>query len=751
MNNSIFIKNARTNNLKNISVDIPKHKIIAVTGVSGSGKSSFVFDTVACESQRLLSETYSSYIQSLLPAYKKPDVDSISNLPVSLVIDQKQIRGNARSTVGTITDIYTDLRLLYARLAMPFIGYSMKYSFNNPEGMCKTCQGLGVVTSIDIDRLINFDKSLNENAIRFPTFLKGGWRLTRYTESGYFDNNKRIADYSREELELLLYAPKRKPEHPTKNWHKTASYIGVIPRIMEGFIHTENSRYKKDVEKIKITKICPACHGARLNEEALRTKINGRSIADCADMDIPSLRAFINEITDIAVKPITDELKAKLEGLSLVGLDYVKLNQPTNTLSGGESQRIKMVRHLTSPLSDVLYIFDEPSAGLHPQDLKGIISIFKGLKDKGNTIVLVDHDPDVIKECDYIINFGEGAGIHGGRITFQGHYKDLLRSHTITANALLKEHAVKKEKKLFSEFYTLENVSKYNINHLSLKIPKHAVTVVTGVAGSGKSTLIRDIFKNTYPDSSLLDQSLPHASGRSTLITYLGVYDEIKRVFGNYNHVDPSLFSVIGKGSCPKCKGKGTINLDLAYLGASVHPCETCQGKRFNDTALSYFYRGKNISNVFEMSAIEARRLFSDYPVIRRALDSVVKANLSYITLGQTLDTYSGGELQRLKIAQLLSHQSAEIIILDEPTTGLHEADIDKLTNLVQEMVKKNRTVIVIEHNLSMISQADWIIDLGPKGGRLGGKLIFQGYPVDFIQCQTSYTAVHLRRFLKIT
>ncbi len=748
MNDYIIVNNARINNLKNISVEIPKKKIVAVTGVSGSGKSSFVFDTIASESQRLLNETYSSYIQNLLPKYKKPLVDSISNLPVSLVIDQKSIHGNSRSTVGTVTDIYSDLRLLFSRLAKPFVGYSMKYSFNNPEGMCKTCQGLGEVKSIDINKLIDFDKSLNDNAINFPTFKDGGWRLTRYTESGFFDNDKKISHYSKNELDLLLYSPKIKPENPSSNWHKTAKYFGIIPRIMESFVNVENPQYKKDLNRILVRETCPTCHGARLNEEVLSAKIKGKSIADCTNMDISNLYEFIDVIKEDKVKEIIKSLKEKLTSLSLVGLDYLKLNQGTKSLSGGESQRIKMVKYLNSSLSDVLYIFDEPGVGLHPEDIRGITNIFKGLKERGNSVLFVDHDPDMIKECDHVINFGEGAGNEGGEITFQGSFSKLLKSNTITARALVKDHHINKEKKDFSDFFELNNVSKHNIKNLTVKIPKNALTVVTGLAGSGKSTLIREIFKDKYPESTILDQSLPVGTSRSNIATYLDIYDEIKKIFSKENKVDKSIFSVTGKGACPECKGKGRIKLDLAYLGDSEYVCEKCQGKKFNDKALSYLYRGKNISQIFELTAIEAREIFYDNTKINMALESLIKANLSYIKLGQTLDTYSGGELQRLKIAQMLLNNTSEIIILDEPTTGLHESDIDNLMSLIHKLINEGNSLIVIEHNLSVISGADWIIDLGPKGGNLGGKLMFQGYPIDFIKCKKSYTAKHLNKFI---
>lgn len=750
MNDFIIVKNAMTNNLKHVSVQIPKHKIVAVTGVSGSGKSSLVFDTIASESQRLLNETYSSYIQDLLPKYKKPIVDAITNLPVSLVINQKRIRGNARSTVGTITDIYSNLRLLYARIASPFIGYSMKYSFNNPEGMCSHCKGLGEVKDIKIDKLINFELSLNDGAIQFPTFQNGGWRLTRYTESGYFDNDKKIALYSQEELDLLLYSPKRTPEHPSKNWHKTAEYMGVVPRIAEGFIHADSAKYNKDLERILSTTLCPVCQGTRLNEEVLSAKIASYSIADCSAMSITDLLQFITQIKNSEVTIILYELKSKLESLCIVGLDYLTLNRATSTLSGGESQRIKMTKYLNSALTDVLYILDEPSVGLHPQDIQGIGDILKEIKAKGNSVLFVDHDPDMIAIADEVINFGEGSGSNGGNITFQGTYENLLHSNTVTAKALLKNQTLNPTKKEFSSYYTLDDVSKNNIKNLFIKIPINALTLVTGVAGSGKSTLIRSLFAEKYQQATVLDQSLPQASSRSNLATYLNIFNEIRKVFSRENKVDVATFSVTGKGACPECKGKGTIKLDLAFLGESYHPCEKCQGKRFNDEALSYLYCGKNISQIFESTALEALHLFCDNIPIKKVLQSVIKSNLSYITLGQPLDSFSGGELQRLKIAQILAKKTSDIIILDEPSTGLHESDIDNLMRLFHDLIAEGNTLIVLEHNLSIISQADWIIDLGPKGGSLGGNLLFQGYPIAFIKCEHSYTASHLRRVLSV-
>lgn len=749
MNDYIMIENAATNNLKHVSLMIPKHKIVAVTGVSGSGKSSLVFDTIASESQRLLNETYSSYIQDLLPKYEKPLVDSISNLPVSLVINQKRIGGNSRSTVGTITDIYSSLRLLFSRMSRPFIGYSMYYSFNNPEGMCKCCKGLGVVKDIDVKKLIDFTKSLNQNAIQFSPFQKNRWRLTRYTESGFFDNNKKIADYSNDELNLLLYSKKIKPNNPSVNWHKTAEYMGVVPRIMTGFVNVDATKNKKELDKIVINEICPQCHGTRVNEKVLQAKIKGKSIADCCEMPVNKLLEFIQTIYDEQVKVVLDDVATKLTSLCMVGLDYLTLNRSTNTLSGGESQRIKITKHLNSSLSDVLYIFDEPSIGLHPQDIEGINNILIDLKNKGNSILFVDHDPDMIAIADEVINFGEGAGTNGGKVTFQGTVEALLHSNTVTAQAFAKKHYLKNDEKVFPTFFTLDNVSKNNLKNVSIKVPKKALTLVTGVAGSGKSTLIRQLFKNKYPEADILDQSLPHATSRSNITTYLNIFNEIKKLYSKTNGVELSQFSVNGKGACPECKGKGFIKLDLAFLGESIQICEKCHGKRFNDETLSYLYKGKNIGEIFDLTIQESLAVFSDNQKISNVLKAVVRANLSYIKLKQPLDTFSGGELQRLKMAKLLVKKVSNIIILDEPSTGLHESDIDNLVALFNQLIKEGNTLIVLEHNLSIISQADWIIDLGPKGGTLGGKLLFQGRPSTFINSNNSYTAKHLVRFLR--
>ncbi|NMF06067.1 ATP-binding cassette domain-containing protein [Clostridium beijerinckii] len=742
----IEILNANENNLKNISINIPKKEITIVTGLSGSGKSSLIFDTLAAESQRMLNDTYSSYIQQLLPHYGRPNVEKINNLPVSIIIDQKKIGGNARSTVGTATDIYTLLRLLFSRIGKPFVGYSMNFSFNNTNGMCPHCQGLGVIKDIDIHKLIDFDKSLNDGAIKFPTFQPGGWRLSRYTESGYFDIEKPIKDYSDLELNTLLYEEEKTPEKPTINWHKTAKYAGLIPRIRSAFLEKDQKQYKKEIEQIVDEQICPHCNGKRLNDAALSCKINSKSIGDCADMSISELKYFLQIISEPKVQTVIDDLIKRLNTLEEVGLDYLTLNRTTNTLSGGESQRIKMSKHLNSSLCDVLYIFDEPSIGLHPHDITGINKIFKGLKEKGNTVIIVEHDPDVIKIADHIIDVGPGSGVNGGNITFQGTYRELLNSDTATGKALSKKHNMTTSNKEFCHFYELNNANMFNLKNISIKIPKNALTIVTGVAGSGKSTLITRLFRNKYTNSILLDQKRIHTSSRSIIATYMGFFDKIRNIFSKANNKSPSLFSFIGEGACPLCKGKGIIKTDLAFMDDVEETCELCEGTRYKQEISNYKYSGYTISDILNLSIDEALEIFIDKD-LKKIFNTISEANLGYIKLGQSLDTMSGGELQRLKIAATLLNNTGEIYILDEPSTGLHESDIKKLIQVFNKLINKGKTVIILEHNLSIMCQADWIIDLGPLGGFNGGDLVYMGYPNGITRCTSSVTGKRLLEY----
>ncbi|WP_125711819.1 ATP-binding cassette domain-containing protein [Companilactobacillus kedongensis] len=747
MKDYIEVIGAQNNNLQNVSVKVPKHQITVFTGLSGSGKSSLVFDTIAAESQRLLNETYSAFIQQMLPNFEAPKVESIKNLPVSIVIDQKKIGGNARSTVGTITEIYTGLRLLFSRIAKPFVGYSMVYSFNNPTGMCQTCQGLGVTKQVDIHKLLDFDKSLNEGAIQFPTFQPGGFRWLRYTETGNFDNNKKIRDYSDVELQRLLFDQGSKPDNPTSKWPKTSQYVGVVKRIKTTIMEKGGLHYQQALNDVFNEQVCPDCHGTRVNDLIRSAKINGKSIADCSEMAIDDLIDFLKQVKgNPEIELVLQNILKRLNSLKVVGLDYLTLSRSTTSLSGGESQRIKMTKYLNSALSDVCYIFDEPSVGLHPQDLIGINKIFTKLRDQGNTVLLIDHDPDVIKISDNVIEMGPKAGKKGGQITFEGTYQDLLNSQTITGQALQAHHYLNESKIPFEKFYHLEHVHKYNVTDATINIPQNALTVVTGVAGSGKSTLIRELFTQKYSQAVTFDQSAIKGSNRSNVLTYLGAFDEIRKQFAKISHKSASLFSFNGQGTCSECHGKGYIKYDLAYMGDVKQVCEKCHGKRYNNEALDVTYHGLNIFDVLQLTAQDAVGLFTKK--VDQVLNNLLDANLSYLNLGQTLDTLSGGELQRLKIAKSLGQsKQSDLLILDEPSTGLHESDVNQLLKLFEKLLDMGKTLIVLEHNLSIISQAQWIIDLGPRGGRYGGQVLFQGYPVDLMKVETSFTAQHLRNF----
>ena len=747
--NCIRVLGARERNLKNINVEIPKKQITVFTGVSGSGKSSLVFDTIAAESQRQLNETYTSFIRHRMPHYGKPDVDAIENLSVAFIINQKRLGGNARSTVGTITDTYSLLRLLFSRIGKPFVGYSDVFSFNNPAGMCGHCQGLGKIEAIDVERLLDIGKSLNEGAIRFPTFEPGGWRLTRYIHSGFFDNDKKIIDYSAEELELSLYADGIKVTNPTPEWHKTSLYEGLIPRIERSFLKKEDGekvKYTKEIERFVSRQVCPHCHGTRLNDKVLSCKINGKSIAECADMQINELLNFVRSVHAPVAATIVSELMNRLQHMVSIGLDYLSLSRETSTLSGGESQRIKMVCQLGSSLTDLTYIFDEPSIGLHPHDISKINDLMKLLRDKGNTVLIVEHDPDMIKIADHVIDMGPGAGIQGGQIVYQGDLQGLKTSGTLTGKYLSHRPELKSDLRTPKGWLSIQNAALHNLKNVSVKIPKGVMTVVTGVAGSGKSTLINQVLPQLYPETVFIDQKGIQASKRSNIATFTGIFDIIRKLFAEKNGVSASLFSFNSQGACPICKGLGVTYTDLAFMDTIVTVCEECHGNRYTDDVLKYKLRGKSISDVLKMTVSEALDFFQEREIIT-VLKRLSDVGITYISLGQPLNTLSGGELQRIKLASELQNRG-QIYVLDEPSTGLHMADIKQLIGAMDRLVEQNSTLIVIEHNLDIICKADWIIDLGPYAGQNGGKIVFTGLPKDLIQCENSLTGNHLKKYV---
>lgn len=747
---NIEITNARQNNLKNISIKIPKYRIVVFTGVSGSGKSSLVFETIGAEAQRQINETQNSFIRNRLQHYGLPDVDKIENLNVPIIINQKRLGGNARSTVGTAADVSASLRLLFSRMGEPFVGYSNVFSFNHPQGMCPECEGLGFVQTLNVNTLIDREKSLHEGAVRFPTFQPGGWRLTRYTLSGYFDNDKKLKDFSDKEWETLLYAPEHKPKHPHKEWGKTVKYEGIVPRIEKAFLKKdskENITRKDALKNIVITKTCPSCNGKRLNEKILSCKIQGMNIADCMALSVDELLEFITSLDSGAYEVVIKELSAKLQHIITIGLQYLTLDRSTNTLSGGESQRIKMVRSLGNSLVDLLYIFDEPSIGLHPKDLQNIITIIQQIRDKGNSVLIVEHDPDLIKMADRVIDIGPGSGRNGGEVVYDGTFKNLKNSAGKTGSYFAEKPTIKQEFRKPDGYLEIKNANMHNLRNVTVSIPTGIMTVVTGVAGSGKSTLINRILPELYPDVTIIDQSLFAASARSNLLTYLGMSDIVRKLFAQANHVSDKLFSRNSEGACKNCKGLGIEKIDLAFMDDIEQPCEVCGGSGFDPDVLKFTYHGKTIAEVMNLTVSEATDFFKDEFVLRN-FDLLIQLGLDYLTLGQRLDSFSGGERQRLKLTRELKNTN-QIIILDEPSTGLHPSDTQKLLTFFKGLVDQNNTLIVIEHNLDIISQADWIIDMGPGAGKFGGEVLFEGTPVDLLKNKRSFTAEFLRKHVQ--
>ncbi|MBY9079365.1 excinuclease ABC subunit UvrA [Paenibacillus sp. HN-1] len=742
----IVISGARENNLKNVSLRIPKRKITIFTGVSGSGKSSIVFDTIAAESTRLLNENFSMFVRNFLPRVPQPDTDAIENLSMAVIVDQKRLGGGSHSTMGTITDISPLIRLLFSRVGQPYVGQAHMFSFNDPQGMCPECNGIGRRLGVDMSNAVDMSKSLNEGAIRFPDYAVGSFDWTMVVQSRPFDPDKKLSDYSAEELEQLLYGKARKVEVQFGGKAVNITVEGVIEKFTNKYIKrdvkTKSERTQRAVAPFITEGPCSSCHGARLNQAALGCRINGHNIAVMSSMEVGQLIGIIREIDDAIAAPIVKSLTERLQHLVDIGLDYLTLDRETDTLSGGESQRVKMVKHLSGSLVDVTYIFDEPSVGLHPRDVHRLNELLQKLRDKGNTVIVVEHDPDVIKVADHIVDVGPHAGSRGGAIVYEGSFQGLLNADTLTGTHMKRPLQLKHDCRQPSGKLSIKDASLHNLKNVNADIPTGVLTVVTGVAGSGKSTLINEVFLSQYPDAIVIDQSAIGLSTRSNPATYTGIMDDVRKAFASVNKVSPGLFSFNSKGACENCQGLGVVYTDLAFLESVKLPCEVCGGRRFKEEVLAYKLNGRAIAEVLEMTVEQALDFFQLKEVVRK-LQAMSDVGLNYITLGQPLSTLSGGECQRIKLASEL-HKKGSIYVMDEPTTGLHMSDIGHLLEIMNRLVDAGNTVIVIEHNLDVISQADWIIDMGPDGGSKGGQVVFEGTPSQIIHVEQSITGKYL-------
>ncbi|HTU63184.1 MAG TPA: excinuclease ABC subunit UvrA [Polyangiales bacterium] len=745
---AIALRGAHVNNLKGVSVDIPKRKLSVFTGVSGSGKSSLVFDTIAAESRRLINETFSTFVQSFLPRFGRPEVESLRNLSMAIVVGQERMGGNSRSTVGTATDAYALLRLLFSRLGEPRVASASALSFNDPSGMCPVCEGLGRRSVIDAEALVDRNLSLDEGAILFPNFGVGTWFWQYYAKTGLFDPQKKLSKYTKIEWQLFMYGAEQKVKLGTIN----STYEGLVPKIKRLYLSKDleglQGHMRAAVERAVSFGPCDECAGTRLNSAARSCKIKGHTVAECSAMQVSDLADFVRELVDTSAAPVARSLVEQLDDFVHIGLGYLSLSRESSTLSGGESQRVKMVRHLGSSLTDLTYIFDEPSVGLHAHDLQRVCSILLRLRDKGNTVLVVEHKPAIIQLADHVVDMGPGAGVEGGTITYQGDVAGLLASDTLTGKHLARKAERKPVVRERRGELQIKHASLHNVKDVSVSIPKGVLTVITGVAGSGKSALIRGCLPQQHPDTVVVDQRITRGSRRSNIATYSGVLDPIRKTFAKANHVEPALFSANSKGACPDCKGLGVIYTDLAFMDGVISACDTCEGRRFMPEVLEHKLRGKNIHEVLSLSLRDAAAFFTE-KAIKPMLAALLDVGLGYISLGQRLDTLSGGERQRLELGIDLGNarEGTEVYVLDEPTTGLHLSDVRHLLGLLDRFVDSGRTMIVIEHHLDVIAHADWVIDLGPGAGRDGGRIIFEGTPAELIK-QQSLTGKHLAQHL---
>ncbi|MFC5289420.1 ATP-binding cassette domain-containing protein [Actinokineospora guangxiensis] len=744
----IEVRGARENNLRGVDVDIPKRRLTVFTGVSGSGKSSLVFGTIAAESQRLINETYTAFIQSFMPNVGRPDVDSLRNLSAAIVVDQERMGANARSTVGTATDAHTMLRIVFSRLGEPNIGTSGAFSFNLAEGMCPNCEGLGRVSDVNLGELLDRDKSLNEGAITAPNFGVGTWYWQQFTASGFFDPDKKLRDYTEQEWADFLHKPSTK----VKAGNSTITYEGLVVKVQRLYLLKERAsmqaHIREFVDRVATFATCGECGGARLNAAALSSRIHGLTIADCSAMQISDLADFVRKLDEPSVAPVLKTLLETLDSLCGIGLGYLSLDRESGTISGGEAQRVKMVRHLGSSLTDVTYVFDEPTVGLHPHDIQRMNELLLLLREKGNTVLVVEHKPEVIAIADHVVDLGPGAGTDGGQIRYTGDVAGLRASGTLTGRHLDHRARLRETVRTPAGQLPITGASLHNLRDVSVDVPLGVLTVVTGVAGSGKSSLIHGSLAGRE-GVVVVDQSAIRGSRRSNPATYTGLLDPVRTAFAKANGVKAALFSANSEGACPNCKGIGLVYTDLAMMAGVASVCEKCDGKRFTAEVLTHKLRGKDISEVLAMSVAEAREFFPSGPA-RVVLDRLSGVGLSYISLGQPLTTLSGGERQRLKLAVRMAGKGA-VYILDEPTTGLHLADVDQLLGLLDRLVDDGNTVIVIEHHQAVMAHADWIIDLGPGAGHDGGRVVFTGPPADLVAAGDTLTARHLRDYVGIS
>ena len=775
----IRVIGARVNNLKDVSVEIPKRRLTVFTGVSGSGKSSLVFGTIAAESQRLVNETYSAFVQGFMPTIARPEVDVLEGLTTAIVVDQQRMGGDVRSTVGTATDANAMLRILFSRLGEPHIGPPSAFAFNVPSvratgavtvekgkgkakpvrqtytrlgGMCPHCQGRGTVSDIDLTQLYDDSKSLREGAITIPGWRSDNlWTVKLYAESGFVDPDKPIRDYTPQELEDFLHKEPTKVKVDGIN----LTYEGLVPKVRKSFLSKDpesmQPHVRAFVERAVTFTTCPECDGTRLNEAARSSKIRGISIADACAMQISDLAEWVRELDEPSVEPLLAALLQTLDSFVEIGLGYLSLDRPASTLSGGEAQRTKMIRHLGSPLTDVTYVFDEPTAGLHPHDVQRMNDLLLRLRDKGNTVLVVEHKPEVVAIADHVVDLGPGAGAAGGTVCYEGPVDGLRTSGTITGRHLGDRARLKDSVRTPTGVLEVRGANRNNLQDVDVDIPLGVLVAVTGVAGSGKSSLV---------DGSLagregvvaIDQSPIRGSRRSNPATYTGLLDPIRKAFAKANGVKPSLFSANSEGACPTCKGAGVVYTDLGIMAEVATTCEDCEGRRFHPSVLEHRLGGRDIAEVLAMSVDEAAALFAEgearTPAARKILQRLSDVGLGYLTLGQPLTTLSGGERQRLKLAARMGDGSASVHILDEPTSGLHLADVEQLLGLLDRLVDSGRSVIVVEHHQAVVAHADWIIDLGPGAGHDGGRVVFEGTPADLVASRATLTGRHLADYV---